>query len=348
VLGAFTLLAGVQAGRTLLVLADRGQPGGWGEVLPRALVDWWGALPALPALLLLVHRFPAGPGRWARHGGLLLAGACLTALAQDALVTPLLQTAFGLPVQAPLRAGRLVGTAISHVLALGFLHAGVGALRLRAREAEAERLSRALAESQLASLRLQLQPHFLFNALNAVAALIPRDPRGADRMLTRLAQLLRAVLEHPPGHEHPLSAELALLEQYLDVMRVRFGPRLTVEREVDPALGEARVPWLLLQPLVENALEHGVSRAEGPARLRLTAARDGDALRLAVDDSGPGLAAAPGGEGPGIGLENTRRRLESLYGARGRLRLGPSPLGGVRVEVHLPLSAAGARPGVAA
>ena len=210
--------------------------------------------------------------------------------------------------------------------------------RLRDRDAQALQLEARLAEARLQALASQLQPHFLFNTLTAVSVLVHRDPRAADTMLTRLADLLRATLRRPGTHEIPLGEELALLDRYLDIMRVRHGPRLTVRVDAAGDLHALLVPCFLLQPLVENALEHGVARRAGPGVVVVAAARDGDRLRLTIEDDGPGLAAGARDdtEGSGIGLTNTRRRLEQLYGAAQRLELEHRPGAGTRVVVEIP------------
>ena len=212
------------------------------------------------------------------------------------------------------------------------LHGKLYYQRLRAQELEAARLAQRLAETQLLALRAQLQPHFLFNTLNAISALMRDEPDVADRMLTRLAELLRVVLEPPPGDEHSLGEELSVLERYLEIMSLRFDSRLAVELNVPATLHAARVPWLVLQPLVENAIEHGAGRRRG-----VDAAR----LALVVCDDGPGPVAgetkADGRRGTGIGLENTRRRLAQLYGDAATLCLEALPEGGACARIELPL-----------
>ncbi|MCE5233496.1 MAG: histidine kinase [Mizugakiibacter sp.] len=206
----------------------------------------------------------------------------------------------------------------------------------RERELRAARLEAALAESRLDALRLQLAPHFLFNSLNAVAATMYDSPRAADEMLARLGDLLRATLASNPGNEHALAEELRLLELYLDIQRARFGARLEVRVDVPAELAAARVPFLLLQPLVENAIEHGADPADGRARVVIGARRDGDALELGVRDHGAGPRASARG-GHGIGLANTRARLAAMYGEAARFELAAAEGGGSVARVRLPL-----------
>ncbi len=224
------------------------------------------------------------------------------------------------------------------------LYFGIPSYRDLARERE--RLLRAEArahEARLAALRLQLQPHFLFNALNAVSTLVADGrPAEANRMLARLSDFLRATLERKDAAEVPLVDEVAFTRQYLEIEEVRFGDRLRVEVDVDPAARAALVPPMILQPLVENAVRHAVVPRTRGGAIGIVAARENGYLRLDVHDDGPG--PAPGEEGggrestgrPGLGLANTRQRLEELYGKNAELTLGASARGGLAVSLRLP------------
>jgi LytS/YehU family sensor histidine kinase len=218
--------------------------------------------------------------------------------------------------------------------------AGAHALEARARaherELEAERIRSQLAESRLQALTAQLQPHFLFNTLQGISTLITRDPPAADAMLTSLSDLLREVLRRSDAREVDLSEELRVLEPYLDISRRRFGERLSVRTSMDDRAAGALVPFFILQPLVENALHHGISSHAGAGWIEIAGRRDGDRLVLTVTDSGPGTAAPDAGRG--IGLTNTRARLEELYGTAYSLELGriDGDAGGFRVRVSIP------------
>lgn len=210
------------------------------------------------------------------------------------------------------------------------------AAQLRAQTAE---LHAQLAEARLAALRTQLNPHFLFNTLHAVSALVERDPRGVRRMIARLSELLRSSLEGADEQEVPLEEELAFLNRYLEIMQIRFQGRLEVDTRVDSAVMDALVPTLILQPLVENAVKHGVSKVAGTGRIEIRGVRDADdRVVLSVRDNGPGLdgtADAPREEG--VGLANTRARLQQLYGSDQSLTLHQAPDGvGLVAEVTLP------------
>lgn len=188
-----------------------------------------------------------------------------------------------------------------------------------------------LTQARLEALRLQVHPHFLFNTLNAISAFIESDPERARRMIARLGELLRRTLDGGTTAELPLARELELLAPYLEIQRIRFGDRLSIELEVPADASSGLVPTLMLQPLVENAVEHGVARVSNGARVRLRAARTGDSLQLEIADNGPG----PTRSSDGIGLANTRARLAGLYGQAHRFEL-EARNGGTVVTIELP------------
>jgi LytS/YehU family sensor histidine kinase len=191
-----------------------------------------------------------------------------------------------------------------------------------------------LAQAQLQALRMQLQPHFLFNTLNAISALALADPLQARLMIARLSDFLRLTLEERHAPQVPLSRELEFLACYLGIQQVRFQDRLSTELDVADDTLTAAVPNLILQPLVENALRHGLQDKPGAGMLRVSTRRDGDQLHLRVDDDGLGLQ--PAGTAEGIGLGNTRSRLHMLFGDAAQLVLSAIPGGGTRAEVRLP------------
>ncbi|MEP6779811.1 MAG: histidine kinase [Gemmatimonadaceae bacterium] len=233
----------------------------------------------------------------------------------------------------------------STILAAGFARDYFLRYQQRREEARllqihAAQLQAQLVEARISALRSQLNPHFLFNTLNAVSALVERDPRGVRRMIARLSELLRYSLDDGHEAEVPLSRELAFLDRYLEIMQIRFQGKLQVTKEFDEEVGEALVPNLVLQTLVENALKYGVNQQDGTGRIKISAKRDIDRLVLSVRDHGPGLRegdaqASLAGE-TGVGLKNTRARLEQLYGEAGLLILKNADDGGVLAEVALP------------
>ncbi len=203
------------------------------------------------------------------------------------------------------------------------------------RIAELERL---LGEARLDALRTQLHPHFMFNALNAISAHVERDPRTARWMLEHLGSLLRMSLEHAREQEISLERELTFISCYIDLQNVRFEDRISLTTDVEPDVRSALVPSLILQPLVENAVRHGIASGASTGHIQIRARRDADSLRLTVKDDGPGLPADwDADHGFGVGLSNTRERLERLYGNNQRFEITGPPAGGVEVTLTLPL-----------
>jgi LytS/YehU family sensor histidine kinase len=198
----------------------------------------------------------------------------------------------------------------------------------------AARLQAQLAGARLDLLRSQLQPHFLFNALNDIAELMYEDTERADLMLTSLSDLLRSSLRDPAAREVALGDEIAFLRRYLDIVKMRWQDRLRVDVDVPPELAHFAVPSLILQPLVENAVRHGIGSRGGPLIVQISATRVGDKLRLTVSDNGTGLRDAT--TAPGIGLRNTRERLQEHFGDDFRLELLEVDGGGVRAIVEIP------------
>ncbi len=217
------------------------------------------------------------------------------------------------------------------VLAAGFAREYF--LREQQRRREAAQLEAQLANARLDALRMQLNPHFLFNTLHAVSALVERDPPGVRKMIARLSELLRYTLDSRGAEEVALRDELAFLQRYLDIMAVRFQGKLRVSTSIEEEASNARVPNFILQPLVENALEHGVSRATGEAEIAITARREGEQLLIAIHDRGPGFDASAEG---GVGLANTRARLAALYGDAATVTMRTVAEGGAAAELRLP------------
>jgi two-component system, LytTR family, sensor kinase len=204
------------------------------------------------------------------------------------------------------------------------------------RQLESARLETSLVEARLQALQRQLHPHFLFNTLHGVSALMHRDVEAADRMIALLADLLRASL-NIRSPEIPLKDELDLLGRYLDIERVRFGPRLTVTYDIEPEALDARVPSLILQPLVENAIEHGIAPKGGTGHVDISARREGGRLWLEVRDDGVGLCEDVfEARRRGIGVSNTESRLRHLYGPAHRFEFVRRGSRGLSVRVVVP------------
>jgi sensor histidine kinase YesM len=208
--------------------------------------------------------------------------------------------------------------------------------RYRDRELLASNLETRLVEAQLNALRIQLHPHFLFNALNSVSVLMRKDVDAADRMLLQLSSLLRVTLTRSGAHEIRLKQELEILERYLEIEQIRFQDRLTVRTQVDQSALDALVPQLFFQPLVENAIRHGIADREIGGVIDIRAERQNDMLHLQVRDNGPGLNISRGNLTEGVGLSNTRSRLEYLYGSCSRFEVCDAEEGGLIVTAAFP------------
>ena len=211
--------------------------------------------------------------------------------------------------------------------------------RFREGQLRASRLEAQLSQAQLQALKMQLQPHFLFNTLHSISALVHSDPEAADRMIARLGDFLRLTLENSGAQEVSLQKELEFLRCYLEIERVRFQDRLTTDMNVEAQALDARVPNLILQPIVENAIRHGIAPRSTRGHIESSAKRNNGSLRIEVKDNGPGLPEAParrGGVREGVGLANTRARLEQLYGPAHSFELANAPEGGLVVTLEIP------------
>src|SRR5262249_30304908 len=209
--------------------------------------------------------------------------------------------------------------------------------RLARQQAETARLNEQLSKAQLSALRRQIEPHFLFNTLNAIAGLV-REGRSDDAvsMIATLSDLLRRLLAEPGRHEVTLGEELAFMQKYLDIQKMRLADRLVVDVNVPAELHTARVPSLVLQPLVENAIQHGIAKLAQGGAVRVGACRSNGRLNLSVDNDGPAFPGAFEPERAGIGLSNTRNRLQSLYGNNFTLTINEQDRGGVQVSLSFP------------
>jgi two-component system, LytTR family, sensor kinase len=205
---------------------------------------------------------------------------------------------------------------------------------LRKREAETARLTAQLAQAQLQALKMQIHPHFLFNTLNSIAALLHKDVEAADRMIARLGDFLRLTLKSSDAQTVAFEQELEFLKCYLDIEHIRFQDRLTVEMDIDPHALKATVPNLILQPIVENAVRHGVARQTSHGHITIRACREGERLIMTVADNGPGLKAQSNGSG--IGISNTRARLEQFYGSDFSFQIANSTERGAGVTLDVP------------
>ena len=340
VFGIWTALALLSVSQTVIFLANQGRPIDLGPIVLGRMVDWYTCALFTPAFFWLARHYPIDRERWRVGIPVHLVAAALFVL---------LKYVFYLHARRWIQPGGpgpdrlsdyLAAFAINEFLVfvavIGVVHAIEFYRRFRAREIQAERLRTQLVEARIEALSSQLHPHFLFNTMQGVSTLMYRDVAAADTMLTRLSDLLRRTLQQPHVHEVPLSDELLTLEDYVGIMRMRFQDRLVIETRVSDAARPALVPRLLLQPLVENALEHGIARRAGAGRIEICAERSGDTVELSVTDDGAGLTTGEKFPAEGIGLGNTRLRLQELYGDRQRLIIEPLATGGLRVRVSIP------------
>jgi signal transduction histidine kinase len=304
------------------------RPIDWSSILPNSLGDWLTCGMFTPAFYWMVRHFPIRGERWWARLAVHLAGSIAFTLLKVSIWTPLYNAlnADGTRTYGQMLFAGFYGDMLAYWAAVGVIHAIEYYGESRERTLEATRLA-------LDNLRAQLQPHFLFNTLQSISTLIYRDQAAADRMLTDLSELLRLSLRNPGSREVPLREELEFLERYLQIMRVRFGDRLVIDVHAEPDLMNALVPSLVLQPIVENAIQHGMADRQGRGHVRVGAARDGSAVRLEVFDDGPGLSATSSTNG--IGLANTRERLERMYGPRGRMEILTDK--GCTVRLMIPL-----------
>lgn len=322
------------------------QPDPIGVLLALNLNYWYSWALLTPAILWLSRRCPLERGRLRRHVPAHIAGVFVATLAHVSLVT-LGRAGIGnfhpLPGDWQMHFQRLFFLNFDFEMAtywaiVGLSHALSYHYVAQARALAASRLETRLVEAQLQTLQRQIQPHFLFNTLNTVSALMHRDVEAADDMLARLGSLLRQSIETVDVQEVALAHELDFLRKYVDIEQARFQDRLTVTFEIDPDAEDCPVPNFLLQPLVENSIRHGIGPRTGPGRVWVRAARVGDILRLEVRDDGVGVDAARLSDlEHGVGLSNTRSRLAHLYGDRHRFIVARPSDGGLSVQVEIPV-----------
>lgn len=310
----------------------------WAQALLPALVDWYLWAVFAPAIVWLAWRHPVARDRWVRPLALHAAVGVVVVLAKVGLDVALGRPLAGLEPMGFARVLRMSfhPNLITYFVLVGFAHAVLYYRAFRDREVRASRLETRLARAELDVLKARLHPHFLFNTLHAIGTLMHRDVDAAERMLSRLGELLRVTIERAGAHEVPLREELAFLERYLEIERARFADRLTVEMAIDPEALDVPVPHLVLQPIVENAVRHGIGPRAGRGTVGIAASRHDDWLHLEVRDDGRGLGTTVD-EGSGTGIPNTRARLEQMYGTRHRFRVEPAAGGGVVATIELPV-----------
>jgi len=338
-IGVWSALAALSVLQTALYLEQRGQTIEWRPLVVGRALDWYTCLALAPALVWLVRRYAITPGRRVRGALLIVLVVAAFVPAKYAVLVPLTRV---LAPPAPRTVGSaLVANFFTEMLFLLGIALAIYAVELYRRvqqsQLEQSRLGRELAQARLEALTLQLQPHFLFNTLNAAVALVRHDARAAEDMLTDLSEMLHATLGDAQPQQIPLDRELGDVARYVRIMTHRFGTRVVAGIEATPASRLGLVPRFVLQPLVENAFEHGLARCDAPGSVHITATTDRDRLRMEVHDCCDGEAdpPQPPKSSRGIGLSNTRRRLEALYGGDFALVVTPHATG-TSVVIDLP------------
>jgi len=317
------------------------KPKSWAECL-------WSEVPyaylwmlATPLILWWARRFRLEGRGWQRHllahVALLIVAVPVIKVIYDFVVRPENSSFSPFSWTHMLRSVEMtfdMGTLLYSVI-VGVEHAFVYYRRYQAGLTKSSQLQTQLVQAQLQALKMQLHPHFLFNTLHSITALVHEEPEMAERTIARLSELLRLFLANSAIHEIPLSEELRILDLYLEIERARFEDRLRVMYDVPPNLRDAMVPNLILQPLVENSIRHGVGRRSEPGWIAVAAERYADTLIVRVTDNGAGFKEDPPVH-TGMGLSITRGRLESLYGSHQSLVIRNLPAGGVEARITMP------------
>ena len=342
--------------QSVLWHVEKGMRVPWGRLTANYLDSVFFGLVA-PLAVWVSTRWPFTRESWRRAAAAHLASGSLIHLGYIVTVQPI-RPLLAVLLDAPqiarpttwtLFVQTYLGALLMYVQMVLVSHGILYYRRWRERELRASRLETQLAQAQLEMLRMQLHPHFLFNTLHSVSALMHSDVKAADRILALLGDLLRDSLDKVGAQEVTLKQELDFVDRYLEIERTRFRDRLSVKTLVDPEAWDVPVPNLVLQPIVENAIRHGISRRAGAGHLVITAARAGDRLVLSVLDDGPGLPAEGmlSGRG-GVGLSNTQARLRQLYGAEASFELRSRAEGaGLEARIEIPVRSASRQEGAA-
>jgi two-component system, LytTR family, sensor kinase len=338
------LLSGLNILSQIVVRQDR--PFEWKNVfLWQTLFHSWTILS--PLIVFFAKRFRFGKRNWWRllpvhfiaAGVFLLLHAIIFVIVHN-IVDPAKVAEFGGFWTYTLRTTASVGALLMYFLVLSCFYVVDYYRHFQAEQLKSSELKAALATSQLNALKMQIHPHFLFNTLNSISALMQKDVKAADKMVARLGDFLRMTLENSGDREVSLKQEMDFVGRYLEIESVRFQDRLVVKMNIDRETLAARVPNLILQPIVENAIKHGISQQESVESLIISSERHGDRLQIRVEDTGPGLQSSngngKGGNTCGIGLANTRARLAHLYEENYRFEIKNADPHGVIVTLEIP------------
>jgi two-component system, LytTR family, sensor kinase len=328
-----------------------------GKIVLLNLVYWYVPATLSPIIFRLGHRFRVDGPHWIRALGVHALAAfsysilhCVCMIGTRLLLwesaNKLPTVPWALFVQRQYLA-QLDFTLMTYTTVLGLSYALHYSRESQARAVKEAQLETSLVQAKLRTLEAELQPHFLFNTLHAISSLVHTNPDGADRMISRLSDLLRLTFDRSGAARVSLQEELEFLQKYLEIEQTRFQDRLTVRFDVDPETLDAEVPRLILQPLVENAIKHGVSPKPGAGLVQISAKRQGQKLWIEISDNGVGLSAGARARlRSGVGLSNTRDRLECLYGADHRIQFSDETKG-LAVSLEIPFKQAPAPPGEA-
>lgn len=341
--GIWTIVALFFSSQVYVMNYAEKQPMRYSEFILQASACYLWAL-ATPLVLWLARRFRIDRSNWLRRAGLHLVISIV-------LTATLIASHFILYMVFMGRAGNIVPLRMANFIyynldrwvlfywvilllnhAFNYYHS------YRKGELKAAQLHTQLVQSQLEALKMQVHPHFLFNTLHSISALLSRDTEAARKMITRLGDFLRLTLENSGSMEVTLQQEIEFLHGYLEIERIRFQDRLTTEIKVDPEVLDVRVPNLILQPIVENAMRHAIGNSSS-GRVEVTAAPRNGVVRIEVKDNGPGIQtdrALEARRGRGLGLANTRARLAGLYGDAATFELSNDPAGGLVVTLEIP------------
>ncbi len=318
----------------------RGSSYSWGHYIAEALADWYTWAVLTPLILRLAKRYPFTQRRWSWVILLHLPASLLIAAAQlfiqaaaDQIFIHQQYSLAAITGQLPQLFTRKYYFCVLVYWAIVFVHQSIAYYQQQ--QLQAAQLETRLAQAQLQALKMQLHPHFLFNTLHAISTLVHEDPKAADQMIARLSELLRLTLANQNRQEVALAQELEFLHTYLEIERLRFQDRLTVKLNIAPETLDARVPNLILQPLVENSIRHGIAARRGAGWIEIGAARHNGTLDLHVRDNGAGLPTS-GTFQEGVGLANTRARLAQLYGDRHHFEMANRVTGGLEVRLKIP------------
>ncbi len=347
-IGAFiwALLSTVETTFLFEMWREYGKPRPWIEAARLPFVDYflmWGLI-ATPIVIFLANRYPIDRRNWRRrflvHLGfsiLLATGICVLHLPLNRFVYPSSTEVMGWA----LFKGYFYADGFDYITnywAVAFIcFAFLYYRKAKDREIQASALEAQLARAHLQALKMQLHPHFLFNTLHSISELMHQDVTAADRVIARLSELLRLTLENTGVQEVTLKAEIDFLQGYLEIERTRFRDRLTVAMDLTPETLDAMVPNMILQPLVENSVRHGIARRAGPGTILVRSSKNGGNLEILLRDDGPGRSPSPPPSANfGVGLNNTRTRLQQMYGDAQRLDIRQPETGGFEVQITIP------------